>query len=229
MTKALDVQHRLGALSPKIANPLRQLLAADQLGQDVLVTILDAADLADDHTKLLAFTAAYLYLRSQAVPITDVIRMAKHLNHRVNLGWSAKRWKAEHNRLSRAEALLRLSQEQVTYDVSDYQPLLPDSFPGYLIRTSRRLGMEGLRQRHCVASYHPSLRTGSCALAVVFVNHVRWTVQLVKTHHPAAPLRIAQIKSRFNQSPPPEVTTQIHQMLDIPCPPAAPEKRPAPQ
>jgi hypothetical protein len=111
-----------------------------------------------------------------------------------------------------------LSEENVTYDVSAYEPHLPDEFPGYLIRTSRRLGMEGLPQRHGVASYHNQLRWGDCAIAAVFVNHIRWTVQLIKTDDVERPLRIGQIKTRLNEAPSTEVRKAIHDALGFELP-----------
>lgn len=78
---------------------------------------------------------------------------------------------------------------------------LPKRFSGYLIRTSRRLGMEGLRQRHCVASYDSRLRKGDCAIVAVFADRQRWTVELRLTNDTETPLRIDQIKTRYNGLP----------------------------
>jgi hypothetical protein len=141
--------------------------------------------------------------------------MAKDQRRNLNLTWSAKRWKAEHDRLSRAGALMRLAAEKVNYDVSRYETLLPKSFPGYLIRTSRRLGMEGLRQRHCVASYHHEVLAGRCAIASVFAAGQRWTVQLIASNDPQRPLRIAQIKTRLNDLPSAAVRDEIHAVLGV--------------
>ena len=179
-----QINERLNTLPAKVATPFRQLLAAEQIPQDTLSTVLDAGDLSGDSHKLLGFTVAYMQLRSQGVPIHDVIRMAQTQQRRINLNWSAKRWKLEHERLSRAEALSRLARDNIIYNVEKYEALLPDRFDGYLIRTSRRLGMEGLRQRHCIAAYHTQLLNCSCAIAAIFVDRQRWTVQLVTTNDP---------------------------------------------
>jgi hypothetical protein len=88
-------------------------------------------------------------------------------------------------------------------------------FPGYLIRTSRRLGMEGLRQRHCVANYHDRLLKGACAIAAVFVDKQRWTVQL-EIRDDA--LCITQIKSRHNTLPPAALRRRIHDLLGVKLP-----------
>ena len=215
MTQETRINHRLATLPPKVAVPFRQLLAAGQLTEDVLAVVLDAGDLANDHSKLVGFAVGYLHLRSQGVPVNDVVRMAKSQRRRINLAWSAKRWELEHERLSRAEALDRLAAESATYDVSRFEALLPARFDGYLIRTSRRLGMEGLRQRHCVASYHPQLQAGSCAIASVFIDRQRWTVQLFATGKPDMPLSIGQIKTRLNGLPTKEIRDRIHETLGL--------------
>lgn len=215
MKQDSDLNNRLSALPPKVALPFRRLLAAGQLSEDALVSILDAGDIARDSTKLLGFAVGYLHLQTQGIPVHDVIRMAKYQRRRINLEWSPNRWKSEHERLSRAEALDRLAAENVAYDVSTFEALLPAQFDGYLIRTSRRLGMEGLRQRHCVASYDPQLRSGFCAIASIFVDRRRWTVQLFATGDPESPLRIGQIKARHNELPSEEVRKRIHETLGI--------------
>jgi hypothetical protein len=227
MRHDIAIDRRLAALPPKVAQPFRQLLAAGQLTEEVVSTLLDAGELAGDSAKLLGFAVAYLHLRAQGVPVHDVIRMARDQDRRINLAWSPKRWSAEHDRLARSEALRRLAGENTAYDVSRYAALLPPRFSGYLIRTSRRLGMEGLRQRHCVASYHARLQAGSCAIAAVFVDRHRWTVQLILTDNPERPLHIAQIRSRFNELPGTTVLKRIHETLGIQPAPGPAEPAPA--
>ena len=215
MRKSDELLQRLSALPRKVALPFEQLLNTGQIKEDVLSVVLDAGDLATDSSKLLGFAIAYLTNRSQGVPVHDVIRMAKAQKRRINLNWSAKRWKAEHDRLSRAEALDRLSKENVTYNVSTFEKHLPETFDGYLIRSSSRLGMEGLRQRHCVAGYHHKISNGNCAIASLLIDKTRWTVELVNTGNSEAPLMINQIKSRHNALPSAEVRSRIEEMLSI--------------
>lgn len=220
------LNNRLALLPAKTATPFRRLLAAGQLTEEIVHTVIDAGYLAEDTAKLLGFAAGYLHLRQQGVPVHDVIAMAKTHGTRLNLAWSAARWKDEHDKLSRLEALKRLAEENVTYDLSQYDKHLPDRFPGYLIRSSRRLGMEGLRQRHCVASYHDRLKTGSSAIAAVFVDKKRWTTELQLTGDPKAPLRITQIRTRYNVVAPQHIRTIIFDLLRIE-PPSATTPAPA--
>lgn len=209
------IENRLAVLPAKTSMPFRQLLSVGQIPEDVIHTVLDAGEITGDTSKLIGFAVGFLHLRAQGVPVHDVIRMAKSQKRRINLSWGAKRWKEEHDRLSRAEALQRMAAENVRYDVSKYEEHLPERFSGYLIRTSRRLGMEGLRQRHCVASYDSRLKLGECAIAAVFVDGQRWTVELALTKDEAAPLRIYQIKTRYNGLPPASVRQEIYDILGI--------------
>lgn len=209
------IENRLASLPAKTAMPFRQLLSAGQIPEDVIHTVLDAGEITGDIPKLIGFAVGFLHLRTQGVPVHDVIRMAKAQKRRINLSWGAKRWKEEHDRLSRAEALQRMAADNVRYDVSKFEKYLPERFSGYLIRTSRRLGMEGLRQRHCVASYDSRLKRGDCAIAAVFVDKQRWTVELALSKDENAPLRIDQIKTRYNGLPPASVRQEIHDMLGI--------------
>lgn len=209
------LHHRLSRLPVRSAQPFRQLLETSQLTEEIIHSVLDAGELSGDRTRLVGFAVGFLHLRLQGVPVHDVIRMAKQQKRRINLAWSPKRWQSEHERLSRAEALKQLAGENVRYDVSRFAAHLPAPFPGYLIRSSSRLGMEGLRQRHCVASYHDRLVAGSCAIACVFVNKVRWTVELRLTTDPERPLQIYQIKTRHNAVASAATSDAIHRLLGI--------------
>ena len=216
-TDKLSAGHNaiLSTLPRKVSAPLVDLLDRDHLSPSALETILDASLLTDQRNMLLGFAVAYHHLRMQGVEVQDVVRMAKRRGRRINLGWSPSRWQSEHQILSRAETLDRLAQENIQFDVAEFAALLPEKFPGYLIRSSRRLGMEGLRQRHCVAGYANIISAGYSALAVVFVDKQRWTVQLGRNQDPEDPLRISQIKGRFNCAAHSKVLKRVHEILGV--------------
>jgi hypothetical protein len=213
VSEELTLEARLDKLPRRVQIALRQLLQLGHVSVEVVAQILDAGELAGESEKLLGFAVAYLHLSAQGVPMHDVIRMAKSQKRSLNLLWSAARWRDEHDRLSRAETLRRLAEQNAQYDLSRFDPLMPPHFNGYLIRSSRRLGMEGLRQRHCVASYHGLIKAGECAIASVFLNHQRWTVELGATGDAARPLRVRQIKTRFNGNPSNTVRAQIRALF----------------
>lgn len=215
------IQWELNRLPPKTSLPLKQLLEIGQLDEPTIATLIDAATVSQDPHRLLAFTAGYLHMRANGIPVHDVIALAKANNRRINLAWSPTRWKDEHDKLSRVEALKRLAEENVTYDVSAFTQHLPPNFPGYVIRTSRKLGMEGLRQRHCIAAYHDKLKAGTCAILAMLIDGRRFTTELQLTGQPDAPLRIAQIRTRFNRLPDDATRAQIHALLGIAQPSSA--------
>lgn len=215
MTHEMTIEQRLATLPQKLSTPFRQLLTKGLISEQALSSVLDAGKLADDYSRLLGFTIAYCHMEAKNVPVGDTIRMAKSQGRAVKLDWSVKRWKTEHNLLSRMEALVRLSKNNVEYDVSRYEALLPEQFSGYIIKSSQRLGMEGLRQRHCVASYHDQIQSGRCAIVTMLVAKQRWTVELFATGNSQMPLRVGQIKTRLNRSPTHETREKIHNLLGI--------------
>jgi len=210
---------RMSALPLKISQPLASLTSAGQIDEGFLEILLDAAELSSDDKRLLGFAAGFLHMTKDGVPVEGVIRMAKRQQRRINLAWSPARWKNEHNKLSRAETLARLSATNEVYDLSAYEEHLPENARKALIRCSKRLGFEGLRQRHCVASYHDRILKGGSAIASVIVERQRWTVQLERTGIPDTPLAITQIKTRLNGIAPPDIRRKIHALMDIKQPP----------
>jgi hypothetical protein len=208
---------RLDALPNKVRVPLRELLSVGHVSEEVINTVLDATELAGSSRKALGFAVSLMHLQAKGVPVQDVIQMARAQGRKIRLDWSERRWRDEHDRLARAETLKRLTAQNVSYDMAKFEAYLPRRFRGYLIRTSRRLGMEGLRQRHCIAgeSYHALLVAGYVGIACVFVNRQRWTVQLALSSNPEAPLRITQIRTRWNVEPSSEVVEEIHRELGI--------------
>lgn len=129
---------------------------------------------------------------------------------------SARRRLQEQERLSLRSTLNRLTEANTSYDVSKFEAHLPAHFSGYLIRSRRRLEMEGHRQRSSLDACHHKIMTGDCALAAVFVGGQRWTVEMVITGRKEWPIRIVQISSRFDQLPCPAIRNLIHEQLGIP-------------
>lgn len=209
---------RLKSLPKKVGAPLLNLHRTGHLDETSLSDILDAGQLDGNLQMLLGFAVAYSGMLANSAPIRDTIRMAREQDRKIRMSWSPKRWQTEHDRFSRAETLIRLSNQDTKYDVSVFDELLPSKYPGYLIRNSRRLGMEGLRQRHCIASYHDGLAAGRYAIAVVFIDRVRWTVQLKAAANQDSPIRISQVKTRRNRSADPDTISRIRSVLGIPEP-----------
>ncbi len=214
MTAVTALGARLAGWPAKVAAPLRDLLERGLLRPSTAEAVLDAADLAGEPRHVLGFAIAMLEMGQAGVPILDTIRMAKQLGAPLNLRWSQKRWQAEHARLSRRVTLEQLKADDAVYELSAFEALLPERWPGYLVRTSRRLGLEGLRQKHCVAAYHPRIRDGRCAIATVLLKGQRWTVELRKYGNPGE-LWITQIAGRNNAPASRQVRSAIHRALGV--------------
>ena len=218
MTDAIP-DSRLATMPPKIARPLADLHAQGHLNDTMLSDLLDAAEIALDRSPLVAFAAAYFSMGSSGVLVRDTIRMARNLNHPLNLRWSAKRWRTEHDRLARRETLAALAHDNTRYDIQRYAALLPATFRGYLIPSRRRLAWEGLRQGHCIASYHDNLAAGRLAVAAVLLHGKRWTVLLRHHRDTAKPaLAVVDIRGRKNALPDPATRQAVHLELDLPMP-----------
>ena len=223
MSTDVAIRGRLDELPPKVAAPLHDLMRTGQLRPRTVETVLDAGELAGEPQHLLGFAIGMLDMGRHGVPIKDTVRMARELDHRLNLRWSPRRWQEEHDKLSRQMTLMRLKAENESYDLERYKEHLPERWPGYLIRTSMRLGLEGHRQDHCVSAYHDRIRRGHCAIAVVFVDRKRWTVQLRWTGREGAPVQITQIHGRRNSRPTSRQRRAVYERLGM-----TPPKRPVP-
>lgn len=225
MTAAAALEARLAELPIKVATPLHDLLNRGLVSTGTAEVLLDAGELAGQPQQLLGFAVAMLEHRSNGVPVVDTIRMAKQHGRKLNLRWSAARWRDEHAKLSRIATLHRLAATDRPFRVENYEQHLPAKWPGYLIRSSRRLGMEGLRQNHCVASYADRVAVGHCAVAVVFVDRDRWTVELRLSGNEQVPLTIAQMRGPNNAAPSRKVQNAIYDRLGIDRPAAQGESK----
>lgn len=206
----------LATLPKKVSAPLAALVGRDQISESTAEALMLAVQTGGNHHHLLAFACAFLSLqKEQDVPVIDVLRMASQLGRTVNLGWSARRWNDEHSRLSRAVTLHSLAQNNEVFDLSFWRERLPETFPGYLIPSSFRLGMEGLRNRHCVASYAAGIANQQYAIATVFVDKMRWTVQIRRSYSDQGDLSIVQIQGKNSRNPTDEQRTTIHDVLGI--------------
>lgn len=215
----MEITEKINVLPAKVKPAFLSLYQKNLISEETITMSLLAGELSGNTQHLLAFALAFSEMRRNHVPIADALRMAKEQNKKINLQWSAKRWKLEHDKLSHSAALKKLAGKNTLFDVSNIEKSLPSRFKGYLIRSSLRLGMEGFRQRHCVASYSQGIQSGQYAIAVVFVDKTRWTVQifLEKDSDVATP-RIVQIKGKYNCAPSPDKKKSIYKELNIELP-----------
>ncbi len=223
-TSQFDIQRELAHYSTKVSAPLKHLYDNNWLSLDDLTHILKVGELNRYPSTLLGFATIYVAAVNSHLPIKDAINMAHTLKRRFNMAWSANRIKEEHNRFSRMMTLKALAGSRKIYNVEPIARECNRNFPGYWITSSRRLGMEGLRQRHCVASYATKIESLECAIASLFINQVRWTVEVKQSWHDPDKLIINQMQSRMGVRAD-EATRKIaYDLLGIEMPPK-PEQR----
>lgn len=208
----------LAAMPARARIPIERLLEKKLIDEETITTALEAVRIARAPDRLLPFSTAILYLKSQGIAVRDTVEMAKQLGRPIRLDWTPARWTAEHDTLSRMMTLRQLAAENAHYTVDTWLAQLPAEFPGYLIRSSRRLGWEGLHQRHCVASYHRRLLAGDCAIAVVWVDRTRYTVELLRlqSSDKGSALTIRQAATRGNRAADRPTLRRIHEILGVP-------------
>lgn len=229
---SIDSAGRLAAWfgNPKVPmlvkQQIRGLLKGGLVDPDKLDVAIQACDIAGKPERAHAFLTATHYLSSQGVDVADTLRMAQAYGRKISPDWGVKRWKDEHDKMGRVATMHRLREAAQQYDLARYDALLPSNYPGYLIRTSRRLGMEGLRQQHCVASYASKVSAGTCGIASVFAQGQRWTVELaprqgvdLESGKYVEWLEAIQIKGKRNRDAPPEISSEIKWALRVEGPP----------
>lgn len=212
-----SIAERLAAYPPKAQVPVQGLLRAKLVDEATVEEAMNAVELAGQPDRLAPFVTAVLYLRSQGVQVRDVVAMARDNKRRIRLDWSPRRWQEEHAKLSQLQTVRQLAAANTRYDLQRFEKAVPRVFRGYLIRSSRRLAMEGLWQRHCVAVYHERILEGQCAIAVLFIDGKRWTVELEPAPTKKG-IRIAQIAARFNEKADQLIWRKANAMLRIRSP-----------
>jgi len=200
----------------RVRLPVQALRAEGQIDDRAIATVLLGAPRVDQRHLFLYHLLVVKGLREAKVDVDDTVAMAVQLGRRVDFLWSQKRWRNEHNRLSRGITLKQLASAGREYALDFYREHLPKQWPGYLIGNSRRLGMEGLRQRHCVAAYDSRIAAGQCAIAIVFVDRRRWTVEVLPTGLRQYPLQARQVRGFLNREAGPTERAAVLSLLELP-------------
>ena len=190
---------------------LRRLFESGWISAELHDAILRAAKHAADPAHLLEFVIAVGHLERKGVHVVDAIEMIVETGGNMNLLWSARRWRQEHDRLGRMLAAKRLNR-QVGADVPFATEWLENALPPRtdprhrlitILDTPRTLAGEGLRQGHCIAnaSYVERFRRGDLlGVSVLTKNGNRWTVTINRPAGGARP-SVHAIYGRFNATP----------------------------
>jgi hypothetical protein len=104
------------------------------------------------------FDEEYEYL------LRDSIDMARKLGEVVNLSWSKKRLKQEHDDWAEELTQILFIDDNKALNIRGVYKLFAAFSKYYLIKTTRGLAMEGQKQKHCVGGYGNSIDNGTCAI-----------------------------------------------------------------
>ena len=219
MTKQIPVSElakRLKSLPSPAGNLFSRLYKQGLMTNPMARTLIGAAEVARTARHIMGFATAYHALRSRQVPVTHTIRLAQRLGQKIDLLGTEEHWNEQHGRLCRLAELQEATEDDEAYDTSGVEALLPARWPGYLIRTSRRLGMVWYRLGlEMMYDCYVAKQTEG-AYAVVFVNGERWLVSLkIDTAEETPQLRIRQIRGEGRRLPPKEARDAIYERLGL--------------
>lgn len=138
---------------------------------------------------------------------SDCLSMAFQLGKTVNLNWSERRWKEEHDLM--AKEITSILYQAENRDLKIAKPYLEISEKtGYrLLRTSAELAVEGMLKKHCVASYSNSVDSGRCAI----FNIDGYTAEI--TINSDGIPKLNQLKGEYNSSAPTHLRKSIENQL----------------
>ena len=199
---------------------LQGLLKSGWVKPDMLDAIRSAAKHAGDPEHMLEFAIGIGTIRREYPHVLDALDMAIKADRRIDLRWSARRWRDEHERLRRlftTRELARNAGSDVPFDTAWLEHALPPrprtgSRPYSLLDTPRRLALESHRQAHCIVSYAERFRCRALGGASVLTGDgQRWTVTIKPPADGGKP-SISQICGRRNRTP--DWTTR-RKILDI--------------
>lgn len=142
--------------------------------------------------------------------LEDTLKLAKTLDKKVNLSWSDKRLKEEHDNMS--ELITDVVYIDGDREMSiDKRYLAFAEFTGYnILKTTKQMAMEGKRQKHCVATYVNDVECGRSA--IYQLGH--WTLEVCKRIYKSKYiLTIGQLRGFDNDPAPPSVLDSVTKQL----------------
>lgn len=139
----------------------------------------------------------------------DCTTMAQKMNTKVNAAWSMRRLREVHDEWSETIASLLFSAD-------DREMKIEKIFEGFaqfanirLIKNTKELALEGLKQKHCVAGYTTYIEKGNCA-----IFHVDgYTLQIMKSCNGENSLILGQFNGFADKPAPIELKRIILERL----------------
>jgi hypothetical protein len=137
--------------------------------------------------------------------LEDTLKMGKTLNKKVNCSWSSRRLREVHDEWSKEITSIIFIDGDREMSISDIFIKFAD-FSGYkLLRTTKEMAHEGMKNNHCVASYVSSVENGNCAIYSIS----GYTLELRKTFTIGTTLTIKQFRGYENINAPEELFDKV--------------------
>lgn len=162
----------------------------------------------------------------------DSCRMAHVVGEKINLSWSDKRLKEEHDRYAEliTNTILGSMEEKPLRIRQEYQDFC-ERYGFRLLKTNKELYIEGRIQRHCVGTYEWEVNRGNCAIFHYegYTGELRYIDatyerRLIKTIGgpdiedmiPVKPasLRLNQFRGYLNKNAPDELSKHVYDKLE---------------
>lgn len=136
----------------------------------------------------------------------DCTKMAEKLNEKVNMRWSHRRLKQEHDKWAKIITdILFSANDRELYLHPVFIEL--DKQIGGLITTIKDLSLEGMMQKHCVATYASEIDKGKTG-----IYHIEgYTLQV--SRHNGLELTCVQFKGRQNSPAPNDLAIRIQEKI----------------
>lgn len=139
--------------------------------------------------------------------LIDTIELARNFDNPINLNWSVKRFSSEHDKMSKEVTNTILEFDNRDLNIGK-QFLDFSGFSGIdILKTTKELGLEGKKQKHCVASYTNNVDFGKSG--IYHINGYTLELKLVNNN-----LVINQFRGNRNCAPPKELLNQVQNIVD---------------
>jgi len=145
----------------------------------------------------------------------DMIRMARMLDKKINILWSKKRIKFEHDKYSKE--ILYLKKKFLKKEKLNVNNVFRDIFPSpkyELIDNTLRLFEEGDEMKHCVYSsgqYLKEVNNGNCGIYSITHNNEKYTLDL--RYNKNKTFKISQLRGFKNKNYPKELHDELNTII----------------
>lgn len=137
---------------------------------------------------------------------SDLMKLARTLNRKINISWSEKRIKLTHDKWAKELNLIILEANNRPLVINPLFRECADKLNIKLIETTKELAQEGINREHCVGSYVHRVESGNSAIFKV----EDYTLELVKENNT---IRIGQFKGLRNCNAPDSLFYLINQEI----------------